>query len=357
MKQIFIILSFLLFSLQGIAQNFPLKSTRLNNNYTWRNSTLAERQHYYLELPMVQNSDYKTHLRVILIGQIIDFFSADNLSFKGTLTNKIIEYKSSKNKRSRESEEFQIVYHTQKLDSSVSTLLANQLLKSGQYDIPTDSLIKDWNHGYLHCESIDFHFKIDNSYKEKSFSCPWNQSDSIDFKAVILSNLRLLEKELSLEARYNRFESLLKRGITYSRDGYRLMYRMTDREIAAWKKDEPRRKYLKSIKNSLDNYLETELSKQNISLDKIDCIEDYYVTFGTNGKLESVLVSPKDRPTLSYGLGDYFEERQETRKCRKKLKHIFRNIDLSSFNLKYKIRRIVSFWGKGEIRVREATFY
>lgn len=350
-------LCFLFLSLQVIAQDFPLQATSIDTNYTWSNSTLAERNYFYLRLPILKKTEYKTYFRVSLSGQTIDFFSKDNISFNGILTNHIIEYKDIETKWGKGSERHQIVYQTQELDSSLSTKLANQIIQSGQATIPTDSLIKNWNNQYLHCKCVDFQFKIGNDYKETSFSCPQNQSDSMDFKSIILSNLELLEKELELEIRYNEFTKLLPKGKTYSRDGYRLMYVMMNKEIEAFRKSKPQRDYFKSIKDSLDNYLEKELSKQEISLDEMDCFENYYVIFGIDGWLEKVNVSKPDKPKLRYGWGNYLADKQEVRKCRKKIKSIFRKIDLSVFNLKYKVRRTVSFGGDGEIEVRDDMLY
>jgi len=356
MKQILLTI-FLLFTIfQAFAQT-TLQSTRIDTNYTWRNSTLAERNHFYLDLPIVKKSEYKIHFRISLTGQIIDFFSKDNTSFKGTLTNEIIEYKDTETRWGKRSEKYQIVYQTQELDNSLSTQLAKQIIKSGQAAIPTDSLIKGWNDRYLHCKSIDFQFKINKVYKELSFSCTKNQLDSITFKNIILSNQQLLEKELDLETQYSRFTNFLPKGKTYSRGGYGMKYFMTEEEIAIREKSKPQREYLKSIKDTFDSYLKMELSKQEINLNEIDCFETYYLVFGIDGQLEKVEVSNSDKPTLKYGLGSYLEEKKEIRKCRKKIKSVFRKIDLGLFNLKYKIHRVVSFGIGGEIEISDHMLY
>ncbi|MFK7907667.1 MAG: hypothetical protein AB8B69_21190 [Chitinophagales bacterium] len=352
MKQILLTI-FLLFTIfQAFAQT-TLKSTRIDTNYTWKNSTLIERNHFYLKLPVVEKSQYKTHFRISLTGQIIDFFSEDSISFKGILTNEIIEYKETETKWGKGSEKYQIVYQTQELDESLSTQLAKQIIESGQVAIPTDSLIEGWNDGYLHCKSIDFQFKIDEFYKELSFSCTNNQLDSIRFKSIILSNEELLKNELDLETKYIEFKNLLPKGKTYSKDGYKMLYFIATDGIPEWEKNAPRRAYLKSIKDSLDNYLEKEVSKQGIDLEEMECLEDYYVAFGTDGRLKKVQIPKHEKLDLRKGRGN----KKEVKQCRKKIKSIFRKADLGSFNLKYKVYRVISCDAKGEVKIKDYTLY
>ena len=356
MKNILLILN-LIVSVSIFGQTSDLNSTKIDTNYTWRNSSIVERDSFYLDLPIVNNSDYKTHFRISLTGQTVDFFSNDNVNFQGILTNEITEYKTVKAEWGEGSESYQIISQKLQIDSDLCSTVAMRILKTGQGSLPTDSLISTWNKWYLHCGSIEFQFNTNGDYHAQTYHCPWSQPDTAKFKNIIISNFELLNEKLELEKYYDEFEDLLPKGKTYSRDGYRMIYIFTDEQSEAWEKDKPRRDYLKSIKDTIDNYLRTELSEQDKILDNINCFEDYRLTFGENGKLEKVKVSDYNKPKLSDGLDFYFEDRQEIRKCRKLIKQIFKEIDLSSFNLKYKFYRTLSFGLEGEIQLRDDTIY
>ncbi len=103
--------------------------------------------------------------------------------------------------------------------------------------------------------------------------------------------------------------------------------------------------------------MKSEIAKQKIQFSEIDCFEDYQLIFNVNGKLEKVKVSEYDKPKISNGLDFYFEDKREIRKCKKMIKQIFKEIDLSSFNLKYKINRTLSFGYEKEIQLRDNTIY
>ena len=124
-----------------------------------------------------------------------------------------------------------------------------------------------------------------------------------------------------------------------------MMFIMTDQQSENWKKSQPQRDLMKSVKDTVDSYINSELKKQDIKLNGIDCFEDYRLTFGKNGKLKSVKLSHHDKPTLkkSLGLGGYLADKKEIRKCKRKIKQIFREIDLSFLNLETEIYRTFSF--------------
>jgi len=157
---------------------------------------------------------------------------------------------------------------------------------------------------------------------------------------------------LDLQNKYSEFESRLEKGKTYSKNGFLMKYIMTEKQSIAFQKNKPRRDYLNSIKDTIDNYLKSEYAKQKIQFNEIDCFEDYRLTFNENGKLKKVKVSDYNKPKLSDGLDFYFEDKREIRKCRKLIKQIFKEIDLSSFNLKYKVYRTLSFGLENEMQLR-----
>src|SRR5690606_33708854 len=154
-------------------------------------------------------------------------------------------------------------------------------------------------------------------------------------------------------------EGKLSKGKTYSRDGYRMMFIMTDQQSEKWKKSQPQRDLMKSVRDTVDSYINSELTKQDIKLNGIDCIEDDRLTFGTNGKLKKVTLSDYDKPTLkkSLGLGEYLADKKEIRKCKRKIKQIFSDIDLSFLNFETEIYRTFSFDHKNEYQLRDDTIY
>ena len=312
-----------------------------------------------LEIPLIdiEKSDYVFYFRLLLSGQTVEIYSQDNETYNGKIINSIKEYNQIKIEDEYRTKATKLYSEKVPVESSKATFLVQQLIESGQFSIPTDTLIETWTRWYLHCGSLNFELKNDGKYLKQSFHCPWSQPDSVEFKDVILSNYDLLKRELKLDSIYQSFWSQLPKGKTYSRSGYGMTYIMTDKQEAAWKKDEPRRDYLKSIKDTIDSYLRAELDKQQIKLDDINCFEDYRLTFNENGKLWKLKVSDYNKPKLFDGLGWYLEDKREIRKCKKLIKKVFREIDLGSFNLKHKVYRTLSFGLEGQIHLRDDTIY
>ena len=218
--------------------------------------------------------------------------------------------------------------------------------------IPTDTLIEGWNFGWLDCGAISFSFKTENNFRFAEYSCHWNQNDSIKYVTTIKTIYDTIGQILDLQTNYSEFESKLEKGKTYSKNGFMMMYIMTEKQSLAFQKSKPQREYLKSIKDTIDNYMKSEIAKLKIQFNEIDCFEDYRLTFNENGKLKKVKVSDYCKPKLSDGLDFYFEDKREIRKCRKLIKQIFKKVDLNPFNLRYKINRTLSFGLKNEVRLR-----
>lgn len=316
---------------------------------------------FYYNLHPVNISNNYFHIRISKEGQRIDLISGYSKNYKGFITNEITEYAYIKEKK----EEFQQriakynYFETIPLPQFKVKSIVDSFIFSNQFEIPTDSLIQNWNDRFLHCNSIQFYCKIDKRYESKNYTCLWGQEDSIAYKSVIIKNYDLIDSMLNLDSLYNNFMRKLPKGKLYSNNSYRMRFIMTDEQLKWWNKSKPRRKYLDSIKVSVDKYLNAQLTMQNIELDKVNCFENYYLKFGTNGRLKKVSVQDYDKPRL-YGLfdiGEYFAEKKEIRKCKNKIKKIFRNISLNSFNLKYDVERIISFDHKSKFQLRDETMY
>lgn len=352
---------FLLLTICVSGQENGLRTKLIDENYSWRNKTAEQLDSFYFDLQPIQTTKFKSHFRISLTGQTIDFYSSDNVNFHGKITNFITEYITVKSKDIdyEQSKEYQYVIEQISLENTAVDKFLKELLKTGQIEIPTDTLIPSWQRNFLHCNGIVFQFNIDGKYTKQIYHCPWGQKDSVEFKSVILYNYDKLKSTFLLDSLYDSFEGKLPKGKTYSRDGYRMMYKWTDKQSKYFAKTKPQRDFMKSVKDTIDSYINSELKRQDIKLNGIDCFEDYRLTFGKNGKLKTVKLSHHDKPTLkkSLGLGDFLSDKKEIRQCKRIIKQIFSNIDLSFLNLETEIYRTFSFNYKNEYQLRDDTIY
>lgn len=352
---------FLLLTICVSGQENGLRTKLIDENYSWGNKTAEQLDSFYLDLQPIQTTKFKSHFRISLTGQTIDFFSSDNVEFQGKLTNYITEYITVKSKDSDydQSKEHQYVIEQIDLEQTKVDKIIEKLIRTGQPEIPTDTLINSWQHNFLHCNSLVFQFNLNGKHTKQIFHCPWGQKDSVEYNNIVLDNYQTLKSTFQLDSLYDSFESKLPKGKTYSRDGYRMMYKWTDKQSENFAKTKPQRDFMKSVKDTIDIYINSELKKQDIKLNGIDCFEDYRLTFGKNGKLKTVKLSHHDKPTLkkSLGLGDYLADKKEIRKCKRKIKQIFSRIDLSFLNLETEIYRTFSFDHKNEYQLRDNTIY
>lgn len=352
---------FLLLTICISGQKNGLRTKLIDENYSWSNKSAEQLDSFYFDLQPIQTTKFKSHFRISLTGQTIDFFSSDNLEFHGKLTNYITEYITVKSKESDydQSKEHQYVIEQIELEQTKVDKIIEKLIKTGQPEIPTDTLINSWQHNFLHCNSLVFQFNLNGKYTKQIFHCPWGQKESVEYKNIVLDNYQTLKSTFQLDSLYDSFESKLPKGKTYSRDGYRMMYKWTDKQSENFAKTKPQRDFMKSVKDTIDIYINSELKKQDIKLNGIDCFEDYRLTFGKNGKLKTIKLSHHDKPTLkkSLGLGDYLTDKKEIRKCKRKIKQIFSSIDLSFLNLETEIYRTFSFDHKNEYQLRDDTIY
>ncbi|NAY93471.1 hypothetical protein GTQ34_16285 [Muricauda sp. JGD-17] len=334
---------------------------KTNKNYSWRTATKSQIDSFYYGLEPINSSKKKIHLRISLTGQLIDLFSTDGVNYMGVLTNVITEYGSEKVKgQDYESNVArQEVFQKIDLDKIKVKYVIDSLNSSKLLNFPTDSLIPNWNNNFLHCSYIHIQQKINQKFKSQEYYCPWSQDDSLSFKSIIVDNHQLLKKVFHLDSLYSSFQNKLPKGKTYSRDGYRLMYKLTDKESAGWNQDKPRRDYLKGIKDTVDNYLKSRLDNLDIELVEIDCFEDYRLVFGKNGKIKKIRVSKYDKPKLknSLGLKHFLEEKSEVRKCKRKIREVFDEMDLSFLSLKHEIHRTFSFDHKKQFHLTDDTIY
>ncbi len=342
--------------LESYCQN-DLFKIDLSYEFSWRNCSQSELNEYYFGISPISESTYKYHFRHQRNGHIIDIYSQDGLHFSGQLINEITEYVEVKTDYGTNSKVHNYVYEVLSVDSIEATNLGRFILEQKFFSFPTDTLIENYSFGWMDCSSIDFIYKLDDKVKTSTYSCLSGQNDSVQYVKQLKNLYDTITQIFDLDAKYSLFTEKLKKGRTYSKDRYRLMYLFTEEESKTWQDSEPRRNYLKTIKDSIDKYIEAELQKQNIELDGIDCFETYNITFGLNGKIESVKVNDYDKPKIRDGIDSYFEDNKEIRKCKREILRIFEPIDLGDFHLKYKIRRTFSFSYKGDFELGDNAIY
>ncbi|MFK8006369.1 MAG: hypothetical protein AB8H03_08365, partial [Saprospiraceae bacterium] len=88
-KSLLILFCFLI-SIKAISQ-VKLQKKKLNNEYSWNNSTQEERNEYYFGIKPIKLSNEKYHFRYVKYGQIVDLKSENGIEFSGQLINEITE--------------------------------------------------------------------------------------------------------------------------------------------------------------------------------------------------------------------------------------------------------------------------
>ncbi len=337
------LLSLILFlPIIGFSQN-ELFYSEIDTTKTWKDYSKAEFDSIYLNLPFVENSKYQTHIRISYSYQIIDLYSKDNVSYSGFVTNFIIELKEVETEYGAENMRYRYVYDKVSLTDSISGFLVAGILNSGQIEFPTDTLIQGWKSRILHCKTLRYQFLLNSNYISQSYFCPWSQDSTIEFKSVILSNYEMISNLANLEKLDTDLSKKLPGGISYQQ-GHVVLYKLTDKEIESLDSDKPRRDYLKSIKDTIDSYLKVETEKQNIDWSSFSCNDQYFVTFNKKGRLKNIQISDEYKIKLKDGIGLHLEYKRKIRKCKRKIKKIFKSIDLGFLDLKYEVYRTASFY-------------
>lgn len=341
-----LILFCLLINIKAISQS-QLQKKNLNDEYSWNKSTQEERNEYYFGVKPINLSIEKYHFRYVKYGQIVELRSENGIEFSGQLINEITESKPIKTEYGSDSKPTNYVFEFVELDKINSSKIGQLILNEKIYQIPTDTLIDNWNFNWLHCGSINFYYKTENNISSKTYTCPWNQNDTIK-KAKSIKNIdNKLNEVFKLKEKYSEFTSKLEKGKSYSKDGYIQMYLMTEKESQGWKNGKPIRDYKKSIKDTIDNYLEFKLNKLIPNSTELNCYDDYSLTFSKKGKLKKMKVD--------MGFWEKLSDK-EYKKCKRILKKVFKEIKIEFVDPKYEFYRELSFGKKG-IYIYDPTVY
>lgn len=344
--KIYLSIFMLIFSFNVIGQS-ELEKVKFKDKYSQRTHTHQELNEYYFQLNPLANSSSKYHFRFDKEGQIIDLFSEDGDLFEGRIINHIYEYKDVRRNYGKESVINGYIYETKELDESLASEVGKYLIDKKAYAIPTDSLIPNWNLFWFDCGGISLESKINSKIFLSSYSCHWNQADSVKYITQIKEINEKIIQILQLERSYADFKSKLKRGKTYSSDGHMLQYILTKREQKKRKKEKPQRDYLESISDTITNYLVNQINSLISNSSSIDCYDEYYIYFSKRGKLKKIKGDIELREII-------FDK--DYRKCRRILKKAMKKIKIDFVDPKYKFIRQISFYRDG-IDVYDPTIY
>ena len=310
----------------------------LNDEYSWNNSSQNERNKYYFGIDSLNLSTSEYHFRYEKSSQIIDLYSDNGIDFKGQIINIIQENKTVKTDYGKDSRAFNYLFERKEISNSEATKAGQLILSEKSYYIPTDSLINNWSFGWTDCGAITFDYKVKTSFHHKSYTCAKNQKDSLDFVIKIKKTTDSLQGILDLKKAYDNFKSRLPKGKSYTIDGWINMYIMTDKQSEGWRNGKPIRDYKKSIKDTIDNYLEFKLNELIPNSTELNCYDDYSLTFSKKGKLKNMKVD--------MGFWERLSDK-DYKKCKRILKKAFREIKIDFVDPKYEFSRELSFGQKG----------
>ena len=223
MKKTAFVILLIFIGLSSYSQN-KVQSVKLSNKYPLRNHSQPELNKYYFGIKPIEHSEFRYYFRHQRDGQIIDIYSKNGRNFSGELINSIIEYKDIKTFYGIDSKADKYIYERVQLNKENATEIGKLILKQRPYLIPTDTLIKGWNFGWLDCGGIYFSYKIDTNYQDSQYTCLWNQSDSIKYVITLKTLYDTISQILNLQQKYSRFESKLGKGKSYSKNGFEMIY-------------------------------------------------------------------------------------------------------------------------------------
>jgi len=318
----------------------------ININLFSQNNLLPADLDFDFNQSTIQNSESRIHIRFKKDCQIVDLQSNNGTDFTGTLLNIIIELKKTKVDYEIDLGPDKYIYEKLRLKDKLASKIGSQLLSERVFEIPTDTLIKDWNFNWLDCGSIYFNFKIDNSFSSTVYTCPWNQNDSVIYVKSIKITYDSITAILDLKSKFSDFKNKLEKGKYYS-NGFWTTYVMSDKQSKRWEDSKPQRDYLNSIKDTITNYLNFRLNELIKNPFDLDCFDEYYLTFSKNGKLKKVSIADTDFDR---------ESKMEFKKCKQFIQSIFRDIAIDFVDPKYEFTRKMGFWNN-RVNVDDPTHY
>lgn len=327
-KKSFFILIVLFLSYNFYGQN-DLKKVDIDENYNLNEKSSDVFERHFFNLIDINTTNYKTYFRYKKDTQVIDVFSNDNINFKGRILNHLIEEKTINDKGYSTSKPVKYVYEIVELDDETANTIGKSILNSKIQDIPDYKEIENWNQFWLDCGAISFIIKIDSKITDKSYSCPWQQNDSIKYVSLLKSLYNSIDNNKGIKNIFEEFKNKLEKGKSYS-NGFISMYLFTKEESKIWNVNKYKREYLESIKDTISKFLEIKVNETLKKPNELNCFDDYQLFFSAKGKLINVKI---------HGKLD-----KDERKCIRLIKKSFKNIKVNFIDPKYPFKRILSFY-------------
>lgn len=211
--------SFLLFAFILQAQELRL---RCANSVDTLETHMSDSQFDSLiyDLSSVKNSKFPYYVRVHFNWWTIDLYSIDMEHFNGFVTTSAIRY--CDNKSCPKDSPDQFVSLRFPIDSTTAGAISRELLRSGQFTIPTGTRIPSWNLVGTNCTGLNYQIMIDGIFKKLKYSCPFIQNDSAEFKHIVTSNYTMFIESLDFGTIRSEFLSMLPHG-NYSHYGCSMM--------------------------------------------------------------------------------------------------------------------------------------
>jgi hypothetical protein len=330
----FYILTFLLLTSISSFSQKEFERKKLDDKYSWDNSTRDERNEFYFGLNPVASSKFEYHLRYEISDQIVDLYSENGIEFKGQLVNFVQENKRVKICNEKSLREYNYLFEKKAINNSVASKVGLLILNQKMYLKPKDSLIQNWNFLKIDYGTIDLDCKIKSDFYKKSYSGLQNQEDSIGYVIELRQLKDSIGEILRLKESYENFENRWPKGKCYTIDRWISICVATKKQRKRWVKNKPIRDYQESIKDTIDNYLECELNRIIQNSNELDCFDDYRLIFSKNGILK--------RMEVSMGFWERLFDK-DYRKCRRVLGNAFREIKIDFVDPKYEFYRRLIF--------------
>lgn len=348
---IFILIQLL--SLNVFGQDGKLRYTRVDGSCIYKYDTPEFLDSFYYDLPDFSKSLYKTHIRVSLTGKFVDLFSEDNKKFSGFVTNYVYQTIEPKDKKVPKSEF--IISNRLAIDSLVCEKSANIILGSKQHQFQMDSVKKSWHKYFFDCNVVVFQFKLSDTIITQAFVCPYGQNDTAFGKKIVITNTSFLNQELKLKSLSDSFVSLLPKDCydcSFSFGGnvsfkplQKLKLNKRQNKIHFYKCGN--KIYLDSISNSLDSFIQLELVKLIPMGLRKEFYDDYILHFSKRNRLQKV------NTDFTYFSRD---DKKDFRKCRRKLKKVFRKINLDFVHSKFGFDKKLKFDKEGSPQINNEIY-
>lgn len=308
---------------------------------------------YYYGLTQFYPLQHKKHIRIHANRQIIDFFSEDGKVFHGKIVNALTEIRYiEENEFGKINTEETFISQTLLIDSVLSTKIAEKILGFGLDTIPYNSFSKS-KLSTCFCPSITFEFNINKKMKVFDVLCPWAQSDSIVYKKSVIDCYDYLKSELKLDSLYQDFERVVPfpLGVSHMRSALGSTRAIPIKNKVCWTKRKARRyEFLKTMRDSIYDYLELELDKYFPKNENTFLI--YTAKLGKSGNLAKIKTN--NTPSLKFGISNFISDLKKRRKERHILKKAFKKVNLKHFDIQFPIEMqinlsygAVNIWSNG----------